>query len=525
MKTQLTATCNRAAQWFLFAVITVTLACSEKSVTDPPADATYTLSATPANLSVLRGGRGEFKITAVRTGGFNQFIGLTVSGAPEGVTAAIDASASTPSVVVILVTTTSSASIGNFTLTITGTSTGQDPKTVTMPIVLIPSPGGAGNVTVDFSNCDASGKPIWFSYQDGSNAWTEIIGAGDVYRFNVASAKGGYAWVHAPGGGVTANLNTRAELEAGTIFPCGTSQTYKTLSGTLAGMITTEAAFIGIGGGYADSDDGSVPGPNFTLSGVQAGSQDLIAYRFNTAARGINERAIIRRDQNIPDKGTVAKLDFSASESFAPVSAALTVTGDGAATSRHWMTYGVGPSCFESFLYDDPRSWTAGMSLRGIPPAQQLPTDFHRIAVYTENQDRFAFESFHTLAARTVALPPVLTAPTVTAIAGGHKRVQANFTLQSEYQKDLWFVYSERFPPNRGVIIYATYGWAGTSTPTIITPDFSQTTGWRSQFLPPTTSLVSWWAYAAGVNAAGAAGNCAENARFVYATRQGTSDI
>lgn len=520
----------RVPGFILGALVMGVQACGDgNGVTEPTPTPTptlagdFTLSAAP--VSVLQGGEGESKIAIVRSGGFTGNVTLAVTGAPAGLTAKVDSSAITGTTATLTVTTVAGVTAGSATLTITGTAAGRPVQTTTATVAITPNIGGTGNVSVDFSTCEASSKPIWFAFQDGTGAWTQILGSADVYRFNVVSAEGGYAWVRASSPfGATVSLATRAELALATILPCGAQSTLKSVSGTLAGLGTGDVAYVGIGGG-GNADDhhgGPVTTTSFTLTGIMDGIQDLIAYRSNPRAIGTNERVLIRRDQNIPNNGSLGTIDFAAAESFAPSMATLTVTGAGSESTSHGMAYHAGGGCSYYGLYDDPSNG-GNFMMRGIPAAQQRATDFHRVSVGSASGDRFVNESFHALASRVVALPAALPAPTITAPPGGHKRIQASLTLPSEYQSSLYLSYFEQ--GGRSASMSASFGWLGGTSVTLALPDFSGVTGWRSAFLPASGASVRWYMAASGANSEAAGGPCAENARFVVAYVGGTGSI
>ena len=74
--------------------------------------------------------------------------------------------------------------------------------------------------------------------------------------------------------------------------------------------------------------------------------------------------------------------------------------------------------------------------MRGIPAPQQRATDFHQVVAHAWGNGpsfRSVAESFHTLADRTVALPPELPQPNMMVVSGGHKRIQASLTLPPEW--------------------------------------------------------------------------------------------
>jgi hypothetical protein len=501
-------------------VLTVAVeACGDDRATapePPPASVgAFTLSATPTTVRVLQGASGASTITIERIGGFAQTVSLTVTGAPPGLTATITPSATTGTTATLLVTTVAVVDAETVTLTITGRASGRADQMTTATVAITPRTVGEGNVRLDFTTCPELTRPVWVASQDGDGAWTQLLGPAEVYRFNVAAAKGGYAYVSQ---GFETTLTTvfatQAELTSATIFPCE-SAGRKRLSGTVVGLGAGEFAYLGMGG-IATSEPVVGPGGRVDLFGIPDGDQDLIAYRSSESPFSARERAIIHRDQNIVNGGTFGTIDFNADESFAPATATVTVTGTASGVARHWMSYRAGPACVYYELYYDP-SLSATLTVRGIPAAHQRPTDFHELAVYATDTPRYAVESFHALADRVIALPTALPAPTITALPGGHRRIQAALTLPPEYQSSLqvWWSFQRSW-----VLVTASFGWLGSTTATLTLPDFSEVTGWQQAFLPVSNGPGAWVVTASGANSAAHGGACAENARVVgaYAT-------
>lgn len=93
----------------------------------------FTLSASPATLSITPGGAGVTStIKVTPSGGFTGSVIFTISALPSGVTAAFNPTSSTTSSVLTL-TASSTASAGRATLTVTGTS-GSTTATVTLKL-------------------------------------------------------------------------------------------------------------------------------------------------------------------------------------------------------------------------------------------------------------------------------------------------------------------------------------------------------------------------------------------------------
>jgi kumamolisin len=111
----------------------------------------FTISASPASVSVVQGGNGSSTITTAVSGGFNSAIALTASGQPTGVTVSfsptsIAAPGSGSSSMTIAVG--SATATGTYTITVTGTGAGITQNvTVTLTVTAVAS----GNFTLSAS--------------------------------------------------------------------------------------------------------------------------------------------------------------------------------------------------------------------------------------------------------------------------------------------------------------------------------------------------------------------------------------
>jgi subtilase family serine protease len=111
----------------------------------------FTISASPASVSVVQGNNGTSTITTAVSGGFNSAIALTASGQPSGVTvsfspASIAAPGSGTSTMTIAVASTTAAGTYPITVTGTGGSVTQN-ATVTLTVTTV----AAGNFTLSAS--------------------------------------------------------------------------------------------------------------------------------------------------------------------------------------------------------------------------------------------------------------------------------------------------------------------------------------------------------------------------------------
>jgi len=120
----------------------------------------FTLSASPASLTINQGASGTSTITITRTGGFTSSVALSASaGLPAGVTASFNPASATGNSSVLTLTVPSATPTGSSTVTITGTGGGLT-KTTTIALTVAGGGGGTGGVTVT-PVINASGP--WFS--------------------------------------------------------------------------------------------------------------------------------------------------------------------------------------------------------------------------------------------------------------------------------------------------------------------------------------------------------------------------
>lgn len=114
----------------------------------------FTLSASPASLSVAQGGTGTSTITVTDVGGFTGGVTLAASGLPSGVTASFAAgSAAGTQVLTVTANTSATTTSSPVTVTITGTS-GSLTATTSVSLSITPEPsftagpGGTTSMTV-----------------------------------------------------------------------------------------------------------------------------------------------------------------------------------------------------------------------------------------------------------------------------------------------------------------------------------------------------------------------------------------
>ena len=254
------------------------------------------------------------------------------------------------------------------------------------------------------------------------------------------------------------------------------------------------------------------------VTDVPDGPQDLVAYDHSLV--GGAESAIIRRSQNIADNGTITTLDFASVEAFTPATATITLNGllGSEQYVQQEMVYQVAANCATAFLYNGDISG-ATFTAFGIPSSQQQPTDFHGLLVLasTSTGIRIIQQYNHSLVARTLTLGAVMPTPTITTLATppAYKRLQAVYTLPTDYERSTSFGYQDG--ANNSVTISATFGYGGPST-TLALPDFSALSGWDNNWAPSSTSTGTWFVSGNG----GSGSVCTEGASVKAATVNGT---
>jgi hypothetical protein len=129
----------------------------------PPSSPNFSLSASPASLTVTQGTSGNSTITVTPSGGFTGSVTLSASGLPSGVTATFGTNPTT-STSVLTLSASSTATTGTATVTITGTSGSLTHTTTVSLTVTAPA-------TPDFS---LSASPSSLTVKQGTSGSSTI---------------------------------------------------------------------------------------------------------------------------------------------------------------------------------------------------------------------------------------------------------------------------------------------------------------------------------------------------------------
>jgi endo-1,4-beta-xylanase len=111
-----------------------------------PQTPNFTLTATPASLTVNSGASGTVAIAITRSGGFTTGVTLSASGLPGGVTASFSPAATTGTSSVLTLAASATAIVGPATITVTGTGGGLT-RTTSISLT-VNGGGGTGGVTI-----------------------------------------------------------------------------------------------------------------------------------------------------------------------------------------------------------------------------------------------------------------------------------------------------------------------------------------------------------------------------------------
>jgi len=186
----------------------------------------FSLSASPASVSVAQGHAGTSTITSTLRGGFSGVIALSATGQPSGVTVSFNptpisgAGSST-----MTMTVGSATTVGTYTITVTGNSSGTTATTT----VSLTVTGTGGNFTISASPTSisvargSSGRyTITTAVSGGFNSAIGLSASGQGSRVTVSFSPSSIA---APGSGtstMTVTVNRRATTGNRTITITGT---------------------------------------------------------------------------------------------------------------------------------------------------------------------------------------------------------------------------------------------------------------------------------------------------------------
>ncbi len=467
-----------------------------------PSLGSFTVASSPASVAITQGQTTQTTITISRTAPHVAPVQLAVNGLPNGVTAVVNPNPVTNNSATITFTATAGANVGTVDANITGTGGGVTSAPLTVPITVNASGGGgAGNVTYNF--CADTGIPVFVAYRDGDGAWQRAtVGTNNSYTFSLASGRGGVAYVTTQSGASALEVvyGTVVELNAYGSDECdGTADTGRNFTGTVTGVDATHAVTVVAGGATTFV----IPGFStaFSLQNVSSGPFDLLAARFSIDSGPA--KFLMRRDLNPPNNSALAPIDFAGPEAFDPVQRTLTINN---ALGQDLSLLGLyvlrGGSGGAPYFADLEPSTATQRSWFGVPNDKRAAGDFHVLFVgaatgEAQTNQRNVSAVFREATNKTLTLPAVLNAPTVTTLApsAGNGRIRVVYGLQADYSS-VWSAFY--LQGSRSVNITAATGQASNGSVTLDVPDLSTVTGWNTAWGLAPGAQTEWTFTASG---------------------------
>lgn len=443
----------------------------------------YTITVSPASLTVAQGARDSAAIQIVRAGGFAGPVALTLSGIPETIAREFSRTPVPDDTSTVKFQIGAAVPPGVYPVTITGTADGLENRTAQLSLTVT----AASSTTVTFSYCAEDEPPIWVGVKDGDNPWQRVTAGTDgTYSLAFFSGRGGIASVEDVGGGQyeldvfyagasemqqIANSAANQACNPDPVPPSG-----KTVNGSVANVGPGETASIALGSSFETA--GGLASANFTLSNVPDGPRDLIASRM-TAATSSPNSFIVRREINPANGSTLPVLDFNAAEAFAPAGAAVTVSGVGGDDAQIFsqLTTANGTGVILNLATDVT---DGAFDYFGFPADKLLASDLQQVMLLASPPGddppdaRMASFYFRGAANGTLALGPKLT-PTVTSLATTPSQLlRTTAPAASEY--DLFASVGYAQEDGNEATVSMTSGYRGSATSwTLDIPDLSGT--------------------------------------------------
>ena len=175
----------------------------------PPPANDFSISASPASLSIVAGNAATSTISTATTSGSAQTVTLSASGAPSGVTASFSpASVTSGGSSTLTVSTTTGAAAGTFSLTVTGTAaSGSHSTSVSVTVTTGGGGGGCTTSTQLFANP---------GFESGNTGWTSTPAVIDHSNSGSAPRTGTWkAWLDGYGRTHTDDLYQTVTIPAG----------------------------------------------------------------------------------------------------------------------------------------------------------------------------------------------------------------------------------------------------------------------------------------------------------------------
>jgi hypothetical protein len=450
----------------------------------------YALSLTPSTVSLHPGGTTTAALNIGRTGGFHGTVAIA-GGSGAGIVATVNPASTTSSTAVVTVVADANANVGMQTLHITGSAPGRADQVVDLGVDVTPAPPVNNNT---WTFC-APTIPIWFSYLDGAT-WHQVVGVNDVYDFNIASDRGGVAFV-TQAGPDDFSLQTYYDLTS-KLTGIGATQcpaTLKTLTGTISGASVTDFSYIALGSAQTSRTGNG----GYSLHNVPFGQLDLLlglsanAAQMTTLTKFHFERMVHYTD------GSSVPIDWgNAANTFAPENHTATINGLNGRIGFTNLQYRTPRNAFDGLLYQDAYGSTSNVRTIGmVPLAQQEAGDLHIVSAFVRDQNpipnnsqevfgRYMFGNARDV---TFGVPSGNGCPNITPTqTNPYLILNAPFTTAANLNKRYGLSFTQSNGPyHRSVSIEASFDYFNTSVGSQIqlsNPVFPTNIGFNNLWMP-----------------------------------------
>ena len=455
----------------------------------------FALSPIEPSLTVAQGGGGVATIRILRSGNNGSNVTLAVSGLPAGVTSTVTESPTTSGSATLVLSATSGVATGSYTVTITGSSPGFTNQTTTVTVDVIAAPATA-TLTLPFC---ASDVPVWVAYKNDGFAWQQATPSGSVFSF-AATSRLTVAFAFSSGGETQLNIfsMTRNELAASTDRDCAGLKSH---AGSVAGLTVGQTARIAMGSSLATAT--TFGGGTFSINNVNSRPLDLIASKGQVSGDFFTpDRMIIRRSVDQATGSTIAALDFSAGESFAPATTTLTIGNFQSAdqveiTNTFWSKTSTFSTAHSASIT------SATVPLLSVPAAQMVSGDLHELFIdaFQQSSSQVVGRSYVMYIAapvdQTANMGPAMNTPTLTVLTSTpYTRFRGVVASQPEYDTSIRYGYFQgQQGASRFVIVSVSQAYLG-STPTnwdVAIPDLNGTQGFNVNWMPASGAQTSFF--------------------------------
>jgi len=334
---------------------------------------TFSLTATPAAVSIGQGASGTTTIGVVRTN-FTGPVALTLVSPPTGITGSFNPTPATADQSVLTINVAGTVAPGNFTLTVNGSSAGQTDKTTTVTLTVLPPP-----------NYQLSTTPNSVSIPAGATGTTTV----NIDRTNFTGAV--TLALDAPPQGITATFNPAA--------PTGNTSTATISVPAIAVLGTYNVTIKGTASGVSGGDRTTTvavtvtAAANFTISATPATLSIAAGANSNTSVAIVRTNfttdvalSLVSPPTGITGVFTPATLTgatltsnlvISVAASVAPGNQTITVQGvGGSLTKTATVTVTVTPAAADFTMSATPATLSIAAGANGNSSVAIVRTNF-----------------------------------------------------------------------------------------------------------------------------------------------------